>query len=52
MKNKQNLGDKTPFITIDKSLNKLRNKTMFPKKLKKANEILLTARLPKNKHIS
>jgi hypothetical protein len=52
MKDKQNLGDKIPFITIDKSLDKLRDKITFPKKLEKANEILLTARLPKNKHIS
>jgi hypothetical protein len=52
MKNKQNLDDKIPFITIDKSLDKLRDKVMFPKKLEKANKMLLTARLPKNKHIS
>jgi hypothetical protein len=52
MKNKQNLSDKTPFIAIDKSLDKLHDKIMFPKKLKKANEVLSTAILPKNKHIS
>lgn len=52
MKNKQNLGDKIPLIAIDKSLDKLHDKITFPKKLEKANKMLLTAKLPKNKHIA
>jgi hypothetical protein len=51
MKNAQILNTKIPLIAIDKSLDKLRDKIMFPKKLEKANQMLLTAKLPKNKHI-
>jgi hypothetical protein len=51
MKNAQILDNKIPLIAIDKSLDKLREKIMFSKKLEKANEMLLTAKLPKNKHV-
>lgn len=51
MKNVQILDNKTPLIAVDKRLDKLRDKIMFPKKLEKANEMLLTAKLPKNKHV-
>ena len=51
MKNAQIIDKKIPLVAIDKSLNKLRNTVMFPKKLEKANEMLLTAKLPRNKHI-
>ena len=50
MKNSQVLDNKLPLVAIDKSLDKLHNKIMFPKKLEKANKMLLTANLPKNKH--
>ncbi|WP_193812373.1 hypothetical protein [Kaistella flava (ex Peng et al. 2021)] len=51
MKNAEILDKKIPLVAIDRSLDKLRNKIMFPKKLEKANEMLLTAKLPKNKHV-
>lgn len=35
-----------PLVAIDKSLDKLRDKIMFPRKLEKANKILSTAKLP------
>ena len=50
MKNSKILNKKMPQVAIDKSLNKLHDKIMFLKKLEKANEMLLTANLPKNKH--
>ncbi|MGM0635469.1 MAG: hypothetical protein ACQESK_05350 [Bacteroidota bacterium] len=38
---------KTPIVKIDKGLEKYRGKVLFPKKLKKANEILDRVGLPK-----
>ena len=38
---------KTPIVKIDKELEKYRGKILFPKKLKKANEILERVGLPK-----
>lgn len=40
------------LVVIDKNLDKLRDKIMFPEKLEKANKALLTAKLPgkKNSH--
>ena len=38
---------KTPIVKIDKELEKYRGKILFPKKLKKANEILQRVGLPK-----
>ncbi len=42
---KQNL----PLVVVDKNLDKLRDKIMFPEKLEKANKALSTAKLPKKK---
>lgn len=50
MKNVKILNNKFPLVAIDSSLEKFRNKIMFPEKLKKANKMLLTAKLPKNMH--
>lgn len=41
-----------PLVAIDKSLDKLRDKIMFPKKLEKANKVLSTAKLPNKRHHS
>lgn len=38
-----------PFVTIDKSLDKLRDKIFFSEKLEKANKVLSTAKLPNKK---
>ncbi len=38
--------NKTPIVKIDKALEKYRGKVLFPKKLKKANEILERIGLP------
>lgn len=38
---------KTPIVKIDKELEKYRGEVLFPKKLKKANEILDRVGLPK-----
>lgn len=44
---------KKPIIAIDKSLNKYRDKTLFPEKLALANEQLKGVKLPsKKKHRS
>lgn len=43
---------KVPIVTIDNSLDKFRDKIMFPEKLEKANKMLKTAKLPPNKHPS
>ena len=40
-------SSKTPIVQIDKSLEKLRGKDLFPKKLAKANEVIATVGLPK-----
>jgi hypothetical protein len=38
---------KVPIIVFDKKLEELKGKVLFPKKLKKANEILAKVGLPK-----
>lgn len=38
---------KTPIVKIDKELEKYRGKVLFPRKLKKANQILERVGLPK-----
>lgn len=38
---------KIPIIVFDKKLEKFRDKTLFPEKLAKANEILAKVGLPK-----
>jgi hypothetical protein len=38
---------KVPIIVFDKKLEEFRGKVLFPEKLKKANEILAKAGLPK-----
>ena len=38
---------KTPIVRIDKSLEKLRGKNLFPEKLAEANETLAEVGLPK-----
>lgn len=43
---------KVPIVTIDESLEKYRDKIICPDKLEKANKMLKTAKLPKNKHSS
>ena len=40
---------KTPIVTIDKSLEKFKNKPLFQEKVDKANEILRKVGLPKTK---
>jgi hypothetical protein len=38
---------KVPIIVFDKKLEKFKGKVLFPEKLKRANEILAKAGLPK-----
>ena len=53
MKTIQELNkSKVPIVAIDPSLGKYRDKTPFPEKLAKANEMLKTAKLPNKKHRS
>ena len=52
MKIEQLNKSKTPIVRIDKSLEKLRGKNLFPEKLAKANEVLAKVGLPKNKSVS
>jgi hypothetical protein len=40
-------GKKVPIVKVDKSLDKLSSKVLFPEKLEKANNQLKTAGLPK-----
>ena len=40
---------KTPIVKINRSLDKLANKVLFPDKLEEANRILKTVGLPKTK---
>jgi hypothetical protein len=40
-------SSKVPVIVFDKKLEQFRNKTLFPKKLAKANDILSKVGLPK-----
>jgi len=42
-------NNKKPIVRVDSSLEKYRNKTLFPKKLSKANELLRNAKLPGKK---
>ena len=39
--------NKTPILKIDKSLEKLRGKNLFPEKLAKANEVMARVGLTK-----
>jgi hypothetical protein len=39
--------NKTPIVKIDKSLDRLRGKNLFPEKLAKANEVIARVGLPK-----
>jgi hypothetical protein len=41
------LASKVPIVQIDSSLEKYRNKVLFPEKLAKANALLKTVKLPK-----
>lgn len=45
-----NLKAKWPFVTLDSSLNGLRDRITFSKKLVIANTVLKTAKLPDNKN--
>ena len=38
---------KTPLVKIDKSLERLRGKNLFPEKLAKANEVIARVGLPR-----
>ena len=38
-----------PLVAIDKNLDKLKDKIMFPEKLEKANRLLKNVKLPKQK---
>ena len=49
MKIEQLNKSKTPIVRIDKSLEKLRGKNLFPEKLAEANEVLAKVGLPKTK---
>ena len=40
---------KVPIVQIDRSLERYKGKTLFPQKLAKANELLKTAKLPKQR---
>ncbi len=51
MKIEQLDKSKTPIVRIDKSLEKLRGKNLFPEKLAEANEVLAKVGLPKNKPV-
>jgi hypothetical protein len=51
MKNLITINNNLPLVAIDKRMDKLADKIMFPKKLEKANNMLLTTQLPKNKHL-
>ena len=41
---------KVPIVIIDPSLEKYRDKILFPEKLARAEELLKNAKLPENKH--
>ena len=41
---------KVPIVTIDESLEEYKDKIIFPEKLRKANEMLKTAKLPESKY--
>jgi hypothetical protein len=40
---------KTPIVKLNRTLDKLAEKVLFPEKLEEANNILKTIRLPKKK---
>ena len=46
---KQLNKSKTPIVKINKTLDKLANKVLFPEKVEQANHILKTVGLPKIK---
>jgi len=41
---------RVPIVRIDASLEQYHGKTIFPEKLAKANAMLKTAKLPRNRH--
>ena len=41
---------KGPIVTIDESLERYKHEKVFPEKLRQANEMLKTAKLPESKH--
>ncbi len=43
---------KVPIVIIDPSLEKYRDKILFPEKLARAEELLKNEKLPENKHRS
>jgi hypothetical protein len=43
---------KVPIVTIDPSLEKYRDKILFPEKLERAEKLLRNAKLPESKHCS
>ena len=45
-------NSKVPIVVIEPSLEKYKDKIMFPKKLEQANKMLKTAKLPANKNHS
>ena len=46
-----NLNNKNvPLVAIDKSLDKLKDKVMFPEKLARANKLLENAKLSVKRH--
>ncbi len=49
MKIKELNKSKTPIVKINKALDKLASKVLFPDKLEEANRILKTVGLPKTK---
>ncbi len=42
--------NKVPIVRIDPSLDQFKDKSLFPEKLAKANEMLKTAKIPYKKH--
>ena len=48
--NQPQITKKWPNVTIDPALNEYRDKTIFSEKLKQANRVLETAKLPPNKN--
>lgn len=51
MKIKELNKSKTPIVILNKTLDKLSAKVLFPEKLEEANRILKTVGLPKSKKI-
>jgi hypothetical protein len=47
--NKDSFKEKVPIVQIDASLNKYKDVILFPESLAKANEMLRTVGLPKDK---